>query len=124
MLAFLRRTRPEGVMHCFSQGSDYCRSCLDLGMHISFGGNMTYRRSDPLREAAAIVPDDRLLVETDSPFLSPQPVRGITNQPGHLGYVIAALAEVRRQTPERIAELTSLNARRLFGLNSERGVGA
>jgi len=118
MLAFLKRVRPRGVMHCFSQGADYCRSCLDLGMHISFGGNMTYPKSAPLREAAAIVPDDRLLVETDSPFLSPQAVRGSVNHPGHLGYVITALAEVRGQPPGRVAELTSANARRLFALSS------
>jgi TatD DNase family protein len=104
-------------MHCFSQGPDYCRSCLDLGMYVSFGGNATYRSAGDLRAAAAIVPDDLLLVETDSPFLSPQPVRGRANEPGHLGYLIEALARIRNDRPERIAEMTAANAARLFALS-------
>jgi len=122
LLAFLERMRPTGDMHCFTQGPDYCRKCLDLGMRISFGGNITYRKSDDVREAAKIVPDDRLLVETDSPYLSPQVVRGTPNHPGHLGYVIEALAELRNDSPERIAELTAQNAVELFALKSSPGV--
>lgn len=116
MLGFIGRMRPAGVMHCFTQGPDYCTKCLDLGMHISFGGNITYKNSDEVREAVKIVPDDRLLVETDSPYLSPQVVRGTTNHPGHLGYVIEALAGIRGDTAERIAELTAQNAVTLFAL--------
>ncbi|MFW6288992.1 MAG: TatD family hydrolase [Spirochaetota bacterium] len=116
LLAFLERMGPNGVMHCFTQGPDYCRKCLDLGMYISFGGNITYRNSDEVREAAKIVPADRLLVETDSPYLSPQVVRGTPNHPGHLGYVIEALAEIRADSADRVAELTAKNAMTLFAL--------
>lgn len=117
MLALLARCRPRGVMHCFSQGAEYCRRCLQLGMYVSFGGNLTYRRSAEIREAAAIVPDELLLVETDSPYLSPQAVRGLPNQPGHLGFVIEALADVRGTDAREIAALTARNARRLFRLD-------
>ena len=116
MLAELRRARPRGIMHCFSQGPDYCRACLDVGMYVSFGGNLTYRKSEEIRAAARVVPDERLLVETDAPYLSPQAVRGTANHPGHLGFTIEALAEIRGARPEEIAELTAANASALFGL--------
>ena len=115
MPSILARIRPRGIMHCFSQGADYCRACLDVGMHVSFGGNVTFRRNDEIREAARLVPDDRLLVETDSPFLSPDPVRGRPNHPGHLGFTIATLAAIRSSTPEAIAFICARNAARLFG---------
>lgn len=116
MLAFLRRVRPRGVMHCFSQDAEYCAGCLDLGLFISFGGNLTYRSSDGIRAAAAIVPDERLLVETDSPYLSPQAVRGAANHPGHLVYTVEALAELRGVSAEHVAAVTSANACSLFGI--------
>lgn len=119
MLEHLRAYRGralEGVMHCFSQDADYCRSCLDLGLFISFGGNLTYRRSGEIREAARLVPLDRLLVETDSPYLSPQAVRGTANHPGHLGFTIEALARIHAVSAEEMAALTAENARRLFRL--------
>lgn len=119
MLGILEKRRPRGVLHCFSQDASYCRSALTLGLHISFGGNLTYRRSDDIREAARLVPDDRLLVETDSPFLSPQAVRGRTNHPGHLFLTIEALAELRGQSPQQVAHLTARNTARLFGLSIE-----
>ncbi len=118
MLALLARCRPSGVMHCFSQGAEYCRRCVELGMYVSFGGNLTYRRSADIREAAAIVPDELLLVETDSPYLSPQTVRGLPNHPGHLGFIIEALAHERGTGAREIAELTARNARRLFRLEA------
>jgi TatD DNase family protein len=114
MLDLVRSERPRGVMHCFSQDREYCKRLLDLDMFISFGGNLTYKKSSEIREAAAFVPDDKLLVETDSPYLSPQAVRGTTNQPGHLGFTIEALAAIRETTTERITEITSRNARALF----------
>ncbi len=122
MLQLLRRIRPHGVMHCFSQDARYCRECLDLGLFVSFAGNLTFRVSDEIRSAAAIVPDDRLLVETDAPYLSPQAVRGTPNHPGHLGFTIRALAEIRNTTAEHVGAVTSRNACALFGLEprSER----
>ncbi len=116
MLAFLRRTRPRGVMHCFSQDAEYCARCLDLGLYVSFGGNITYRSSQDIRAAAALVPDDRLLVETDSPYLSPQAVRGTANHPGHLGFVVEALAALRGVSAVHIAAVTRANACALFGI--------
>jgi TatD DNase family protein len=118
MLEVLRSEQPAGVMHCFSQDADYCRACLDVGMYISFAGNFTYRNADEIREAARLVPDDRLLVETDAPFLSPQAVRGLPNHTGHLFLTITALAELRDTTPEAIAALTHENTARLFRLRS------
>lgn len=118
MIDILADELPHGVMHCFSQDADYCSRCVGLGMHVSFGGNVTFRSAGSIREAVAVVPDELLLVETDSPFLSPQPVRGKPNHPGYLRHTIACVAEVRGTTAERIAELTATNARRLFGLNS------
>ena len=114
ILAVLARHRPPGVMHCFSQSPDFCRRCLDLGLSISFGGNLTYKRSDQIRESAAIVPDDRLLVETDAPYLSPVPVRGRPNHPGHLAFTLRALAELRTADGEELARVTAQNARALF----------
>lgn len=116
VLAFLARPRPTGVMHCFSQNAAFCRSCLDLGLHISFGGNLTYRNSEDVREAARLVPAGRLLVETDAPYLSPQAVRGRHNHPGHLGFTIEALAGLRGEDPAELAVTTAANARALFGI--------
>lgn len=116
MLAFLRRVRPRGVMHCFSQDEHYCADCIDLGLFVSFGGNLTYRSSHGIRAAAAMVPDERLLVETDCPYLSPQAVRGAANHPGHLAYTVEALAAVRGVSAEHVVAVTSRNACALFGI--------
>jgi TatD DNase family protein len=86
-----------------------------LDLFISFGGNITFKKSASIREAARIVPDTRLLVETDSPYLSPEPVRGRTNHPGHLGFTISALADLRSASEEEIVRQTSANAASLFG---------
>jgi TatD DNase family protein len=116
VLAILRRHRPRGIMHCFSQSPDFCRKCLDLGLYISFGGNITYKGSDLIRESAAMVPLEQLLVETDSPYLSPVPVRGRPNHPGHLGFTITALAQLGSHDPAAVARMTAANAIGLFGL--------
>ncbi len=116
MIDALRRRRPAGVMHCFSQDAAFAQSCLDLGLYISFAGNVTYRTSTTIQEAVRVVPADRLLVETDAPYLSPQTVRGRPNHPGHLGFTIRFLAELLNQPPEALAAGTAANARALFGL--------
>ena len=116
VLEVLVRRRPRGVMHCFSQGPDFCRQCLDSGMHISFGGNLTYRTSQQIRGAAELVPLDRLLIETDAPFLSPEPVRGRPNHPGHLGFTVAALATLRGLDTDELGRATADNAGGLFGI--------
>ena len=96
-LACLKELPPAagGIMHCFSSGPDWVLPFLDLGLFISFAGNVTYKKSTILREAAKLVPADRLLVETDAPYLSPQPVRGKVNHPGFIGHTYRILAETR-----------------------------
>ena len=116
VLDLLHRRRPRGVMHCFSQSPAFCRRCLDLDFHISFGGNLTYKGSDLIRESAGIVPLDRLLVETDAPYLSPEPVRGRPNHPGHLGFTRRASAAQRAIDVTELSETTAHNALQLFGL--------
>ncbi|WP_184309201.1 TatD family hydrolase [Aporhodopirellula rubra] len=108
---------PPAVMHSFTGNIDEARACLDLGLMISFAGMVTFKKSDELREVAAMVPDERLLVETDSPYLSPEPLRGRRpNEPARVEHTLRCLAEVRGVTAEAFAETTTANARKFFGL--------
>jgi len=117
MLREARRRGPlKGIMHSFTAKADDADECLELGMHISFAGMVTFKRSDDLRAVAAGVPADRLLVETDSPFLAPQAVRGKRNEPAYIVHTARCLAEVRGVPLEELAVQTTRNARRLFGL--------
>jgi TatD DNase family protein len=102
------------VMHCFSM-PDRLDECLSRGYWISFAGNVTYPRSDELRAAAARVPEDRLLVETDAPFLAPQPVRGQENEPRHVVHTARALAETRGVEYEELEAVIERNAAEVFG---------
>jgi TatD DNase family protein len=103
-----------GVIHCFSGDAASARRFLDLGFHISFSGIVTFKTADALREAVRIVPADRLLVETDAPFLAPIPYRGRRNEPALVVQTAAVLAEVRGETLAQVATVTSANTRRLF----------
>ena len=104
-----------GVMHCFSSGAGLARRALDIGFYISFSGILTFNRSDELREIAANVPEDRLLVETDAPYLTPEPMRKVKrNEPGFVVHTLARLAEVRGVDAAEMARLTADNTRRLF----------
>lgn len=103
------------ILHCFSS-SDLLAPAVERGYYVSFAGNATYPKAPELREAAAAVPEDRILVETDSPYLSPQPVRGRRNEPAHIVHTIAVLAEVRGEAPEMLAARTHANATVAFGL--------
>jgi TatD DNase family protein len=105
----------RGVFHCFTGDAVMARRALDVGFHVSFSGIMTFPKAESIREAAALVPDDRLLVETDSPYLAPVPYRGKRNEPAHVVRVVEALAGVRGSTAVRVAERTSLNFDALFG---------
>ncbi|HEY1238532.1 MAG TPA: TatD family hydrolase [Solirubrobacterales bacterium] len=103
------------VLHCFSTGPAWAERAAERGWYCSFAGNLTYPKSESIREAAALVPDDRLLVETDSPFLAPQPMRGKPNQPANVVATAERLAEVR-DVPYGELELTvEQNAARVFG---------
>jgi TatD DNase family protein len=105
----------RGVMHSFTGTADTAAECLELGLHISFAGMVTYKKSEQLRRVAAIVPPDRLLIETDSPYLSPEPKRGRRpNEPAWIVHTARCLAEVRGTTVEELAAQTTGNARQLF----------
>jgi TatD DNase family protein len=106
----------RGVMHSFAGSLETAEECVALGLHVSFSGILTYKKSAALREVARRLPADRLLVETDSPYLSPQPVRGKRNEPAHVRMTAETLAEVRGLDPEQLGELTTANACHLFGL--------
>ncbi len=103
------------ILHCFSS-PDLLPAALERGYYVSFAGNATYPKATDLREAAAAVPENRILVETDSPYLSPQAVRGRPNEPAHLVHTIASLAEVRGEEPGTLAERTHANAAAAFHL--------
>jgi TatD DNase family protein len=103
-----------GVFHCFTETAEVARAALDRGFYISFSGIVTFKSAQDLRDVASFVPEDRLLIETDSPYLAPVPYRGKTNNPSYVPHVARQLAEVRKVPVERIAELTSRNFERLF----------
>lgn len=107
----------QGVMHSFNLGPEWAKRFLDLGMYISFSGVLTFKNTSEIRETAKYVPLDRILVETDAPYLAPEPKRGRRNEPGYTRYVAECLAEVRGISLEEIAEITTKNAHRLFHLN-------
>ncbi len=113
-----QKSSVAGIMHCFAEGPDMVQAFLDLGLHISFAGNMTYPKSQHLRDAAKLVPMDRILVETDAPFLAPQPKRGKRNEPAYVAYTLERLADVKEVTVEALAEQTYHNAAQLFGLTA------
>jgi TatD DNase family protein len=107
----------RGVMHSFTGDAAMAAECMSLGMHISFAGMVTYKKSQALRDCAATIPADRLLIETDAPYLSPEPMRSVRrNEPAHLPHTAACLAEVRGVSVEELAATTAANARRLFGI--------
>jgi TatD DNase family protein len=114
-----RLARPiRGVMHSFTGSWEEAEAVLDLGLHVSFAGMVTFSNKtlDPLREVASRVPLDRILVETDSPYLSPHPHRGQTNEPARVAFTAARLAEIRGLSLAQFAQITTANARKLFCL--------
>jgi TatD DNase family protein len=112
-----KRGRLDGVMHSFTGSQAMMEECVAMGLYISFAGMVTYKKSADLRAIAAAVPADRILVETDSPYLSPEPVRKIKrNEPAYVRHTAACIAEARSMMLEDLAELTTGNAKRLFRL--------
>jgi TatD DNase family protein len=103
-----------GVFHCFTETAAVARAALDMGFFISFSGILTFKNAQDLRDIATFVPLDRLLIETDSPYLAPAPYRGKTNNPSYVPYVAAELARLRSCSVEQMAELTSRNFEALF----------
>jgi TatD DNase family protein len=111
-----RGSRTPGMMHCFSADRTMLDACLELGFAISIAGPVTFKTADPLREVAMAVPSDRLLVETDCPYLTPVPRRGQRNEPSYVAHTARFLADVRVEPFEALAAATTANAARLFGL--------
>jgi TatD DNase family protein len=105
-----------GIMHCFTGGPTEARQALELGFHLSFGGIVTFPKADAVRQAAALTPEDRLLVETDAPYLAPVPHRGKRNEPAFILETVRRLADARTDTPEHVAAVTTRNFERLFRL--------
>jgi TatD DNase family protein len=103
-----------GVFHCFTETAEVARAALDLGFYISFSGILTFKNAADLREIASWVPLNRILIETDSPYLAPAPHRGKTNNPSYVPWVAKQIAELRGMTSEQIAEITSENFNHLF----------
>lgn len=104
----------SGVFHCFTESAAVARAALDLGFYISFSGILTFKKAQDLRDVAAFVPLDRMLIETDSPYLAPVPFRGKTNSPAYVPFVAQQIAQVRGMPVEAIAEATSRNFEQLF----------
>ncbi len=109
-----RAATSAGIMHCFSGTVDHARRSLDAGFYLSFAGNLTYPAAKSIREAAAFAPADRVLVETDAPFLAPIPHRGQRNEPAFVTHTATALANLRGISPEALATLTTTNFHALF----------
>lgn len=104
----------RGVFHCFTETREVARAVLDLGFHISFSGIVTFKSAQDLRDVAAFVPMDRLLIETDSPYLAPVPYRGRTNDPSLVPYIAAKIAEIKRCGVAEIERATNANFEQLF----------
>ena len=115
----LRTSGFLGVLHCFTLDLKAARELLDIGMMISFSGILTFKNADSLRRIVKYIPDDALLVETDAPYLAPEPKRGKENEPSLIAYTIKKLSELKKISFEEIASLTSKNAKRLFNLDED-----
>ena len=106
---------PRGMIHCFSEDKAFAEGALDLGFYLSFSGIVTFKTAETIREVAAWAPEDRILVETDAPFLAPVPMRGKANEPGFVRFTAERVAELRGLKPSRLAELTTRNLEALCG---------
>lgn len=107
-----------GIIHCFSGSAEIAKEYLKLGYYISFAGPLTFKKAPRLQEAVKLVPKDRLLIETDSPYMAPEPVRGRRNEPANVRYVGLKMAELRGENPEEVAAFTTENAMQVYGIKS------
>lgn len=110
--------QPENViLHCFSSPLDVAKESLERGYVLSFAGNVTFKRNEELREAARIARAEQILVETDAPYMTPEPFRGARNEPAFVGYTATCVAEQRGMEPQELGELVTANAQRLYGID-------
>ena len=117
MLAILRKHPPKrGVIHSFLGDIDLAREFMDLGLNLGIGGPLTFKKNDILRDAVGQIPLERMLLETDCPYLTPIPYRGKRNEPAYVRYVEEEIARLKGTSPEQVAMITTENARRLFGI--------
>ena len=116
-LRLLKQYKPRGVVHCFSGSVEMAKEVLKLGMCIGLGGAVTFKNAVKPVEVAKIVPQDRLLVETDAPYMTPVPFRGKRCDSGHIAYTAARLSEIRGEDTQALLDYTAENARRLFGIH-------
>lgn len=112
----LKRYKPKGVVHCFSGSAEMAKEIVKLGMYIGLGGAVTFKNARKPREVAAVVPSDRLLIETDCPYMTPVPHRGKRCDSTYIPFTAEVIAEVRGTTAQEILDLTRVNANSLFGL--------
>lgn len=115
-MELLRKYRPKGVMHCFSGSAETAREIVAMGMYVGFTGVVTFKNAKKALKALEAVPLDRLLVETDCPYMAPEPNRGKRNYSGYLPYTVEAMAAVKGVSPDEMAEITAENAERLFNI--------
>ena len=115
-LRLLKQYKPRGVVHCFSGSVEMAKEVLKLGMYIGLGGAVTFKNAVKPVEVAKIVPQDRLLVETDAPYMTPVPFRGKRCDSSHIAYTAERLAEIRGEDAQALLDYTAENARRLFGI--------
>lgn len=119
VLKILKNNMPlQAVIHCFSGDENFLKSCLDLGFYVSFTCNITYKKAGNLRALAAALPLDKLMLETDAPFLSPEGLRGKRNEPAQVKLLAGEIAGLKHMDTEELARITTHNAKTFFGLNS------
>ncbi|MGE7767871.1 TatD family hydrolase [Peribacillus sp. NPDC096540] len=106
-----------GIMHCFSGSAETAMECIDMNFYISLGGPVTFKNAKKPKEVAAAVPLDRLLIETDCPYLAPHPYRGKRNEPSYVKLVAEQIAEIKQLSVEEVSQATTDNAKKLFGIN-------
>ncbi|MFJ7685430.1 TatD family hydrolase [Peribacillus butanolivorans] len=106
-----------GIMHCFSGSAETAMECIDINFYISLGGPVTFKNAKKPKEVAAAVPLDRLLIETDCPYLAPHPYRGKRNEPSYVKLVAEQIAEIKQLSVEEVSQATTDNAKKLFGIN-------
>ena len=109
----------RGVLHCFSSGAELAERAIDIGFYISFSGILTFNKAEELRAIATNIPEDRILVETDSPYLAPVPYRGRSNEPAYTAHTLEKLATIRGKRPVEMADITRKNTLRLFNTKFE-----
>jgi TatD DNase family protein len=106
-----------GIMHCFSGSTEVAKECVDMNFYISLGGPVTFKNAKKPKEVAEAIPLDKLLIETDCPYLTPHPFRGKRNEPSYVKLVAEEIAEIKGISLEEVAEVTTANAKKLFGIN-------